>query len=324
MEMTQANVMTTDGNGITARLMKIYNSTGMLLIVFVVLILVMGIINPRFFTLANGVILTRQACFLGLISMGQMLVILTGGVDVSLGALIGLCSVLSAIVAKEFGVMAGWMAPILIGLAVGMFNGVIVAFFRIDSFAVTLGSMSICNGLALIISKGLTIYNLPKGFKELAYAKIMSVPLPVIITAMVILLMAIVLYRMRFGRYIYAVGGNPEALRLAGVNVNLVNIGLFAGAGLLTGVCAAILTSRINSGQPNLGGSLMMDSIAACVVGGVTFQGGVGKLGGVILGALFLSAMSNGFDLIGVSSFVKQVIVGFIIIIAVVIDKMKK
>lgn len=324
MEMTQENLLTSEDNGIKARLKKIYNSTGMLLIVFVALILVMGIINPRFFTLGNTVILTRQACFLALISMGQMLVILTGGVDVSLGAIIGLCSVVSAIVAKEYGVMAGWMTPILIGLLVGAFNGFVVAIFRIDSFAVTLGSMSICNGLALIISKGLTIYNLPKGFKDLAYAKVFSIPLPVIITVAVIALMAIILYRMRFGRYIYAVGGNPEALRLAGVNVNLVNIGLFAGAGLLTGLCAAILTSRINSGQPNLGGSLMMDSIAACVVGGVTFQGGVGKLGGVILGALFLSALSNGFDLIGVSSFVKQVIVGFIIIVAVVIDKMKK
>ena len=129
---------------------------------------------------------------------------------------------------------------------------------------------------------------------------------------------------MRFGRYVYAVGGNLEALRLAGVNVNRVILGIFAGAGILTGICAAVLSSRINSGQPNLGGALMMESIAACVVGGVTFQGGVSKLGGVIIGVLFLSALSNGFDLIGVSSFVKQVIVGCIIIFAVVIDKLKK
>jgi ribose/xylose/arabinose/galactoside ABC-type transport system permease subunit len=189
---------------------------------------------------------------------------------------------------------------------------------------VTLGSLSICSGLALIISKGLTIYNLPKAFRDLAYSDVFSVPMPIIITAAVIFVMYLLLYRVRFGRYVYAVGGNLEALRLAGVNVNRVILGIFAGAGILTGICAAVLSSRINSGQPNLGGALMMESIAACVVGGVTFQGGVGKLGGVIIGVLFLSALSNGFDLIGVSSFVKQVIVGCIIIFAVVIDKLKK
>jgi ribose/xylose/arabinose/galactoside ABC-type transport system permease subunit len=305
-------------------LKTLHKSVGMLFFVFIALILVMGIINPRFFTISNGIILTRQACFLGLISMGQMLVILTGGVDVSLGAIIGLCSVLSAIAAKQYGITAGWLVPIIVGGGVGLFNGAVVAYARIDSFAVTLGSLSICSGLALIISKGLTIYNLPKAFRDLAYSDVFSVPMPIIITAAVIFVMYLLLYRVRFGRYVYAVGGNLEALRLAGVNVNRVILGIFAGAGILTGICAAVLSSRINSGQPNLGGALMMESIAACVVGGVTFQGGVGKLGGVIIGVLFLSALSNGFDLIGVSSFVKQVIVGCIIIFAVVIDKLKK
>lgn len=324
MEIANTNIKNIEKKSLFDKAKSLQKTMGMLLIVFIALILIMGIINPLFFTINNAIILTRQACFLGLISMGQMLVILTGGVDVSLGAIIGLCSVIAAIVAKEFGVAAGWMAPIIIGLLVGSFNGAIVAYFRIDSFAVTLGTMSICGGLALILSKGLTIYNLPAGFREIAYSDIFTIPMPVVITIVVILVMYFLLYRVRFGRYVYAVGGNLEALRLSGVNVNLVVVGIFAGAGALTGICASILSSRINSGQPNLGGSLMMESIAACVVGGVTFQGGVGKLGGVILGVLFLSALSNGFDLIGVSSFVKQVIVGFIIIIAVVIDKLKK
>ncbi len=323
--METANVMASNGNhSLLGGLRFFYKKTGMLLIVFIALILVMGIINPRFFTFSNGIILTRQACFLALISMGQMVVILTTGVDVSLGAIIGLSSVVSAIVAKEFGVVAGWLAPVAVGMLVGAVNGVVVAYFKIDSFAVTLGTMSACGGLALIISKGLTIYNLPDGFRDLAYAKVGSIPLPIIITALIIVAMFFLLYRMRFGRYVYAVGGNMEALRLAGINVKQVMFWIFTLAGMLTGICASILTSRINSGQPNLGGSLMMDSIAACVVGGVTFQGGVGKLGGVMLGALFLSALSNGFDLIGVSAFVKQVIVGVIIIVAVIIDKMKK
>ena len=139
-----------------------------------------------------------------------------------------------------------------------------------------------------------------------------------------LVLLFFIMYRMRFGRYVYALGGNKEALRLAGVNVKGTILWVFGGAGLLTGVSAMMLSSRINSGQPNLGGALMMESIAACVVGGVTFKGGVGSMGGVIIGVIFLAVLSNGFDLIGVSAFVKQVVVGAIIIIAVIIDKSKK
>jgi ribose transport system permease protein len=256
--------------------------------------------------------------------MGQMMVILTKGVDVSLGAMIGLCSVLGAIAAKEFGVVAGWMVPIMVGGAVGLVNGAVVAYFRIDSFAVTLGTLSISKGLALIISKGLTIYNLPAAFKTLAYTNVFAIPLPVIITIIVIIAMYFIMYRVPFGRYVYACGGNIEALRLSGVNVNRVLLWIFGAAGILTGISATLLSSRINSGQPNLGGALMLESIAACVVGGVTFQGGVGTLMGVVFGVLFLATLSNGFDLIGVSPFVKQVVVGTIIILAVVIDKYKK
>jgi ribose/xylose/arabinose/galactoside ABC-type transport system permease subunit len=301
-----------------------YKATGMLFVVWIILIIVLGIINPRFFSFNNAIIVLRQACFLSLVACGQMLVILNCGVDVSLGAIIGLCSVISAIVAKEFGAYAGWVTPIVVGGLVGLLNGAVVAYFRIDSFAVTLGTLSISNGLALIISKGLTVYNLPPAYKTLSYTKIFAIPLPVIITAIIILGMYFLMYRSRFGRYVYAAGGNVEALRLSGVNVNLVILWIFGLAGILTGCAASMLSARINSGQPNLGGVLMMESIAACVVGGVTFKGGVGTLGGVILGVLFLSTLSNGFDMIGVSAFVKQVVVGSIIILAVIMDKLKK
>lgn len=325
MATAEQNVM----NGAQSRdrldfIKRLYDSVGMLFLVLVAVIIILGIINPRFVTLTNGLILARQACFLALVACGQMLVILTSGVDVSLGAIIGLASVVGALVAKELGAVAGWIAPILVGGGVGLLNGIVVAFFRIDSFAVTLGTLSISTGLSLIISKGLTIYNLPKAFKALAYTKVGIIPLPVIITIVVLAGMWVLMYRTRFGRYVYATGGNIEALRLAGVNVNRVLIGIFTLAGGLTGLSAAMLSSRINSGQPNLGGALMMESIAACVVGGVTFKGGVGTLGGVVIGVLFLAVLSNGFDLIGVSSFVKQVVIGAIIIAAVIIDKLKK
>ncbi|NIS69936.1 MAG: ABC transporter permease [Proteobacteria bacterium] len=308
----------------TNQLRRIYSIFGLLPFVLLTLIVLLGIINPRFLTLSNGITVARQACFLALVTCGQMLVILTKGVDVSLGAQIGLCSVVAAIVAKEFGPVAGWFTPILVGAAIGLLNGAVVAYARIDSFAVTLGTLSISHGLALIISKGLTIYNLPSVYKVLAYTNVLTIPLPVIITFLVIVSMYIILYRLRFGRYIYAAGDNIEALRRSGVNTSTVLLWVFGGAGILTGISAALLSARINSGQPNLGGSLMLESIAACVVGGVTFQGGVGTLLGVVFGIIFLATMSNGFDLIGVSAFVKQVVVGSIIIIAVVVDKYKK
>ncbi len=303
---------------------RIYLTLGLLPFVLVVLIILLGILNPRFLTLGNGITVARQACFLALVACGQMLVILTKGVDVSLGAQIGLCSVLAAIVAKELGPVAGWFTPIVVGAAIGLLNGIVVAYARIDSFAVTLGTLSISHGLALIISKGLTIYNLPPAFRALAYTRVLTIPLPVVITFLVIMAMYIILYRLRFGRYIYAAGDNIEALRRSGVDTSKVLLWVFGGAGILTGISAALLSSRINSGQPNLGGALMLESIAACVVGGVTFQGGVGTLLGVVFGIMFLATMSNGFDLIGVSAFVKQVVVGSIIIIAVVVDKYKE
>jgi ribose transport system permease protein len=302
----------------------ISKNLGFLFFVLIGVIVILGIINPLFLTLGNGITVLRQACFLALISCGQMLVILTAGVDVSLGAIIGLCSVVAAIVSKLLGAAAGWATAVLVGMAVGLFNGFVVGRFRIDSFAVTLGSMSICTGLALIISKGLTIYDLPDAYQSLAYTDIWLIPLPVIITGIVIAVMYFVLYRIQFGRYVYAVGGNKEALRLAGVNVNRVILWVFGGAGILTGFCAMLLSARVNSGAPNLGGALMMESIAASVVGGVTFKGGVGTLGGVMVGVLFLSVLSNGFDLVGVSSFVKQVVVGSIIIVAIILDQIRK
>ena len=305
-------------------LKQFYKSVGMLFFVLVALIILMGVVNPQFFTFLNAITVLRQACFLSLVAAGQMLVILTAGVDVSLGAMIGLCSVIAAIVSKQLGTAAGWTTAVVVGAGIGLLNGFVVGRFKIDSFAVTLGTNGIGSGMALIISKGLTIYNLPESYKSLSYTNLGPMPLPVLIAAAVLVLMYFVLYRLRFGRYVYAVGGNREALRLAGVNVQRVMLGVFAGAGILTGISAAMLSARINSGQPNLGGSLMMESIAACVVGGVTFKGGVGNLGGVVIGVLFLATLSNGFDLIGVSSFVKEVVVGAIIIVAVVLDKYKK
>ncbi len=301
-----------------------YHKIGLLFFVLVGVIIIIGVINPRFLTFGNAITVINQASFLCLVAAGQMLVILTAGVDVSLGSIIGLSSVIAAIVSKTMGTGPGWITAVLVGGAIGLLNGFIHGWFEIDSFAVTLGTMSIAHGLALIISKGLTIYELPFSYQLLAYTYIGTIPLPVIITVMVMILLFFIMYRMRFGRYVYALGGNKEALRLAGVNVRGTVLWVFGTAGILTGISAAILSARINSGQPNLGGALMLESIAACVVGGVTFKGGVGNMGGVIIGVIFLAVLSNGFDLIGVSSFVKQVVVGTIIIIAVVIDKSKK
>ncbi len=248
-----ANAALTNPRTFGGSLKQFYKNIGMLFFVLVGLIILMGVLNPRFLTVTNAITVLRQACFLSLVAAGQMLVILTAGVDISLGAMIGLCSVVAAIVSKQLGTAAGWITPILLGGAIGLLNGFVVGRFRIDSFAVTLGTMGICNGLALIISKGLTIYNLPESYKVLAYVNLGPIPLPVLIAAAVLVLMYFILYRVRFGRYVYAVGGNREALRLAGVNVDTVLLWVFGGAGILTGISAAMLSARINSGPAQPG-----------------------------------------------------------------------
>lgn len=263
--------------------------------------------------------------FLLILGCAQMLPVLTTGVDLSVGSIIGLVSVLSAIFSLKYGVIAGFTIAIIASVLIGLANGIAIGYIGVAPFAVTLGMLSMVHGLALIITSGQTIYGMPSEYMVLGAGYIWKIPIPIIISICLTAITWVLLYTTRFGRHMYAVGGDPESARLSGIDVRKYLMYAYVYCGVFSGICGVLLSSRVYSGTPNLGqAGLMLDSIAVVVIGGVTFSGGEGHLFGVILGVILLAILSNGFDLIGISSFVKMVVTGAIICVAIIVDKYRK
>lgn len=296
------------------------NMTAYLPVIIILLIGIFSFIQPRFFTLSNFINLSRQSSFLMILASGQAIVCLTTGVDLSCGAVIAIVSVISSLIAKQYGVLIGMSCGIIAGIVIGLINGLSVSILKAQSFAITLGAMSYLHGLALILSNGRSIGGVPSSYRILGTGYVFGLPIPTLIASIVVFLIYFLLNKTVFGRHIYAVGGNLEAARLSGINVKFTLTMAYVLCSALSALGGVLMSSRINSGQPNLGLSLGLECIAAVVLGGITWRGGEGKYVGVIFGVLLLGILSNGFDLIGVSSFIKMVITGIIIVIAVDID----
>ena len=296
--------------------------TGLLPGLILALCIYYSISQPRFATFSNFMIVLRQMSFLLLMGCGQMFPVLTTGVDLSVGSIIGIVSVTSAILSLKYGVVIGFSVAILISVLIGMANGLAVGYIGVAPFAVTLGTLSIVHALALIITSGQTIYGMPFEYMTLGAGYIWKIPIPVIVSICLTAVTWVLLSTTRFGRHMYAVGGDPEGARLSGINVRKYLMYAYIYCGLFTGVAGILLSSRVNSGTPNLGqAGMMLDAIAVVVIGGVSFNGGEGHLLGVIFGVILLAILSNGFDLTGVSSFIKMLVTGAIIILAIVVDK---
>jgi ribose/xylose/arabinose/galactoside ABC-type transport system permease subunit len=296
---------------------------GLLPVLLVVGLIVFSSIEPRFLSEANGTNIARQLSFLLIVTMGQMLVLLTAEIDMSVASTIALTSVVSSMVMVDHGVILGVVAGLLVGLAVGVVNGVIVAKFRVPSFIVTIGSGAIAFGLALILSKGSPIGGLPESFTAFGSASIGPVPLSFAIALAVFAVLYLVLNWTAVGRYFYAVGGGENAARLVGVPVFRSKVLAFVLCSVLTSLAGVLLTARVSSGEPNLGSEFVILSIAAAVLGGTSFFGGEGKLGLVAVGALFLVILSNGMNLIRVSSYTQQVVLGVFLVLAVIVDRLR-
>ena len=297
---------------------------GMLPIVLVVLTAFFTILQPRFMSIGNLVIVARQVSFLVIVACAEMIPILTGGIDLSVGSTAGLISVVTAIATLRFGLVAGCIAGVLGGALIGLINGSIIGKFRVAPFIVTLGTLSMARGLALTITGGQTVYGLPPSFRVLGSGYVLGIPVPIIVALAVVIITWILLDRTRFGRYLYAIGGNAEAARLSGINVTGYIILAYVYCGCLAGLNAVLLASRVNSGQPNLGSGLELDAVAAVVIGGVPLSGGQGKLRGILMGSLILGMLSNGCDLLNVSSFIQMIVIGAIIVLAVLADKYRR
>jgi ribose transport system permease protein len=307
-----------------------------LVLPLLIIVMELGVfmIEPRVLSPRNVVNILNQASYLLVFASAQMIVILTRGFDLSLGTSVSAISVASALVMTGLDtngtsiwlvVALGLAAGLGFGLLVGLFNGLFVSWLGINPFVVTLGSLNICLGLATTISGGRPVFNVPDAFSHLLYdgTLIPGVPVPLMLAVVVCLLLYFVLNHTVFGRSLYLIGNNPRAAYLAGLPSKRYLTLAYISCALLAAFGSLMLTARTGSGEPNLGGSLMLESIAAAVIGGVSLQGGVGGIGQVILGSVFVTMLSNAMDLLEVGGYVQQILLGCIIIGALFLDRIR-
>jgi len=289
--------------------------------VFVVLCAVISVLTPHFFTVTNLLNVAQQTVINALIAVGLTYVIISGGIDLSVGSILAFSGVVMAHTLR-----LGWPLPLAIlagvgvGAGCGLVNGLLIAYGRLPPFIATLGMMSVARGGALLATDGRPVSGFDESFRWLATGEIAGVPVPVIIMVLVYAVAHLVLQRTKFGRYTYAIGGNEEASLLSGVPVRLYKTGIYIVGGGLAALGAVLLTARLNSAQPIAGINYELDAIAATVIGGTSLMGGQGSVIGTLIGALIMGVLRNGLNLLGVSSFIQQVVIGIVIIAAVLLD----
>jgi ribose/xylose/arabinose/galactoside ABC-type transport system permease subunit len=325
-----ANATQPTPSGLHSRLFNRLLELGLLPVLLVVLVVVFAVAEPRFLAMDNLENIGRQSVYLLLITMAQMVVLICAQLDLSVGATVALVSVITALTMSNASgggtsaIVLGVAAGLGVGLLVGLVNGVVVAYFKVPSFMVTLGTTSVATGAALLLSNGAPVTGIPLAFSDILGTGIfLGLPVPLIVAVLVAIAMYVVLYWTTLGRNIYAVGGNPDAANVAGIRVNWVLITAFLVCSGLTALSGILLTARVASGEATLGTSFVLLSIAAAVLGGTSLFGGEGRLGLVILGVVFIGVLSNGMNLMRVSSYVQQVVIGVVLISAVALDRFR-
>ncbi|MDI9223560.1 ribose ABC transporter permease [Pantoea sp. EA-12] len=290
--------------------------------ILIIIVAVFGFVTPNFFTEANLLNITRQASINIVLAAGMTFVILTGGIDLSVGSMLGTTAVVAMVVSLD-PAFAGLTIPAALGagLIMGLFNGILVAWAGLPPFIVTLGTYTALRGAAYLLANGTTVINSDINFEWIGNGYLGSIPWLIIIAFAVIALCWFILRRTTLGVHIYAVGGNVQAARLTGIKVGLVLVFVYAMSGMLSGLGGLMSASRLYSANGNLGMGYELDAIAAVILGGTSFVGGIGTITGTLIGALIIATLNNGMTLMGVSYFWQLVIKGAVIIIAVLIDK---
>jgi ribose/xylose/arabinose/galactoside ABC-type transport system permease subunit len=295
-----------------------------ILLVFLAVVAALMVLSPQAFAKPTNLMnVVKQASVNGVLAMGMMFVIISGGIDLSIGSIVALSGVVAASLAHpgEYPLALTVAAPIAVGAAVGTLNGVSVAFGGIPPFIVTLASMTIVRGMALIAAHGAPVFGVSRAFERIAGGFVAdTVPYLVIYFAVVTVACAFLISQTVFGRRVYAVGGNEVAASVSGIGVSAIKIGVYTLSGALAGFAGLVLASRTVSGNPTAGQAYEMDAIAAVIIGGVSMSGGVGKWYGTVIGALFIAVIGNGLDILNVSSHYQLIIKGFIIFFAVLFD----
>jgi ribose transport system permease protein len=296
-----------------------------ILMVLLLLVLLMSIFAPNFNRVDNLLNIARSISVNAILAAGLTFVILTGGIDLSVGSIVAVSGVVSVLAA-----MAGVPAPaaILMGMAVGgacgFINGVLTAYLALAPFIVTLGTMTFLRGLAYTITNGQPIVSSDLNFKDFGNGYLLGMPVPVITMIVVFIVAWFVLERTRYGRHVYAVGGNAQAARLAGVQVNRILLSVYVVAGICAGLAGVIFAARVISAQPTAGTGYELDAIAAVVLGGTSLVGGRGRIVGTLIGAVILGVLTTGLILLNVQFFTQLLIKGVVIILAVAIDSLKQ
>ena len=294
-------------------------------LVFAVLCIGVSIASPVFFTVSNLTNILLQTSAVGIIAVGMTFVIIARGIDVSVGAIVALSSAV-AVTAMKLNGQPWWVGLILIlfvGFAVGLVNGVASAYLRMPPFLVTLATMTIAKGLVLSITQGISQYGLPEFYPALGLGKVGPIPIPVILLLVAFLIGYVILSKTVFGRKVYAVGGNPDAARVSGIDVEKTIMLTFIILGLFSGLSSLVLTSRLNSFSPTMGTGFEFSAIAAVVIGGTSLAGGEGNIGGTLIGVLIMGVINNALNLLGVSVYYQDITRGAIIFLAVMIDALR-
>ena len=292
-----------------------------IVVIFLALVIVLAILKPSFISPKNLGNILKQASINGILAFGMMFVIISGGFDMSVGSTVAFAGILAALLGRgDYPLILAFMVALLAGLAVGIVNGVGVAVGNLPPFIMTLGTMTAVRGLALLVSNGNPVIGITSEYQAIAASSLAGIPMLAIFLIIVIVICTFVLSKTVYGRRVYACGGNINAAKVAGINTTFIKISTFAIAGLLAGFSGFLMTSRVTIGQPTAAESYEMDAITACVVGGVSMSGGVGKPWGVIIGTLLITVIANGLDILGVSSHWQKIVKGLIIVLAVLID----
>jgi len=304
----------------------LHNQAVSLLFILLAIWVVLGILSPYFFTVSNLFEITLQTAVIAIIAAGETFVIISGGIDLSVGSVFACSAVVGGMLFQSTNnLFFSLSSTVAFGAFLGFLNGAIITRLRVPPFIATLGMMGIARGLALIFSNGIPIYGLDARYRWLGQGKIANVvPVPTLIVVLVFVLGYLIFNYTRFGRFVYAIGSNPEAARLSGINVPLMQLGIFTGGGLLAGVASIIEAARLGTVQPAGGNGYELIAIGAVVIGGTSLLGGEGHIFATLVGAVIMTTIRNGLNILGVNAFWQLVVNGIVIITAVAIDQFRR
>lgn len=301
------------------------NSAGIFIILLLMCVLLSLAVGEKFLSASNLISVIRQFSFYGILAIGMLMVIITAGIDISVGSTFALAGVVSCMAITDLGlpVPIGVLLGLLVGVVVGYFNGFCVTVLRLPAMIATLGTQSIARGIAYTITGGYPIASLPDSFKFLGLGYILGIPTPIFLMIVLAILAIVFLNKMVIGRWVYAIGGNEEGARISGVRVGRIKRLVYAISGLTAAISGIAMAARLGVGQSTAGDGYEMDAIAAAVIGGASLSGGSGSVTGAIIGAAIMGVLRNGLVLLNVSAYWQQTVIGAVIILAVALDNLR-